>query len=158
MLRSGLAEYEEVTVCARFLTYQFNSPSAAEYSYQSVISLSDIWLLGSYTALPCDEEYGGCTEYHKGIIKDWTQGSAFGYFEGNNFYRAWEPGRWNTFCLTASSPLKQTRVFINGKLVVKLNSYEADHKKSEGKNIRLLNNEELTNPSHGAITTPVSLV
>ena len=88
VLNSGLAGYEEVTVCARFLTHQFNCHKDA-YDYQGLITVSEFWLLGSYLALPCDWYYDGCTVYKKSYIPGWTHGTAFGYYEESNFYRAW---------------------------------------------------------------------
>ena len=150
ILNSGLAEYEEVTVCARFLTHQFNCHRAA-YDYQGLITVAEFWLLGSYLALPCDWSYEGCTLYKKSYIPGWTHGTAFGYYEESNFYRAWEPGSWTSFCFTGSAPLKQSQVFINGKLSLAINNYPANHKKSEA-NIRLMNNDLSENPHHGAMT------
>ena len=150
VLNSGLAGYEEVTVCARFLTHQFNCHKEA-YDYQGLITVSEFWLLGSYLALPCDWYYDGCTVYKKSYIPGWTHGTALGYYEASNFYRAWEPGRWNSFCFTGSALVNQSRVFINGEQRLALNNYPANHKKS-GANIRLMNNHLSENPHHGAMT------
>ena len=91
ILNSGLAGYEEGTMCARVLTHQFNCHQAA-YDYQGLITVAEFWLLGSYLALPCEWQYEGCTLYKKSYIPGWTHGTAFGYYEESNFYRAWEPG------------------------------------------------------------------
>ena len=150
ILNSGLSRYEEVTVCARFLTHQFNCHRAA-YDYQGLITLAEFWLVGSYLALPCDWSYEGCTLYKKSYIPGWTHGTAFGYYEESNFYRAWEPASWTSFCFTGSAPLKQSRVFINGELSLTINNYPGNHKKS-GADIRLMNSHLSENPHHGAMT------
>ena len=150
VLNSELAEQDEVTVCARFITFQFNCPQDA-YDYQGMITLEKFWLLGTYMALPCDWSYEGCTVYKKSYIKDWRHGTAFGYYEESNFYPSWEPGRWNSFCFTGSSLLSEANVFINGDRMLNIKKYSSDHKKP-GKNLRLMNNHESTNPMHGAMT------
>ena len=116
-----------------------------------MVTVGEVWLLGTYMALPCDWQYDGCTIYKKSYITDWKHGTAFGYYEKSNFYQSWEPGRWNSFCFTASSLLEQARVFLNGEEKLNFKNYESDHKKS-GENIRLLNNHLGTNPTHGAVT------
>ena len=61
ILNSDLSEVEELTVCIRLRTHQFSSPSMS--GYQTWISLEEFGLAGSYSALPCDVMYPGCTEY-----------------------------------------------------------------------------------------------
>ena len=87
------------------------------------------------------------------MVPGWGHGKTFGYLDvtPGYYFQSWQPGQWNSFCFTASSSLKQCRVFINGEEMVAVKDYESEHTKS-GKNIRLLNNFELKNPGHGSLT------
>ena len=150
ILNTGLEEVEEVTLCLRMRSHQFKSPS--KYGYQAWLSLGEFWLAGSYTALPCDSVYPGCTEYQRNLVPGWTHGKIFGTFGFlEQYYNSWQPGRWNSFCFTASSSLSQAGVFINGREALKVENYKSEHRKS-GKNIRLMNNLELDSPGHGSLT------
>ena len=145
----GLEEEEELTVCARVRTHQFRSREG--HGGQALISLGEFWLAGAYTALPCDSEFPGCTEYMRNLVPGWAHGKTFGSVADSStgrFYKSWEPGRWYSYCFTASNSLGQARVFINGREEVRLESFLS----GAGVNLRLLNNQELDSPAHGQLT------
>ena len=103
--------------------------------------------------MPCDSVYPGCTEYQRNLVPGWGHGKTFGYLHitPGYYFQSWQPGQWNSFCFTASSCLKQCRVFVNGEEMVEVKDCESEHTKS-GKNIKLLNSFELKNPGHGSLT------
>ena len=148
VLNSDLSQYDEVTICVRFNTFQFNTHQEA-YDYQGLLTLGAFWVLGTYTALPCDWDYEGCTVYKKSYIPGWIHGTALGYYEKSNFYPSWQPGRWYSFCFIGSSLVNQSSVFVNGEKMLTIKNYLADHKKP-GKNLLLMNGEDT--PHHGAMT------
>ena len=151
ILNSGLEELEEVTVCARLRTHQFEALS--EYDYQALITLDQFGVAASYTALPCDTVYPGCTEYMRGLVPGWGHGRTFGASSPDQFFPSWPPGKWTSYCFTASSSLGQAGVFINGLEVTRAENYEAEEEhRGSGKNIRLMNSIDLDSPAHGSLT------
>ena len=49
----------------RIKTYQFTTYNEVTFSYQALLTSGAIWMLGAYTALPCDQRYTGCTQKQK---------------------------------------------------------------------------------------------
>ena len=139
ILNSSLVKYPEVTLCARFLTHHFSTPSD-NYPFQTLISYEKDVLLSSYVGKYCDQFYQGCTENYRDKVatQGWIRGKVFGslYLSGNDyFYPVWWPAVWNTACITirASQQHYRINVNINGHTVVQtediaddfLNSSEA---------------------------------
>ena len=84
ILNSSLKKYPELTLCARFLTHQFSAHSGSDgWATQALISYGLFDLLGSFSALLCDQVYVGCTELLKDVLSKnhikWITGKVFGY-------------------------------------------------------------------------------
>ena len=117
LLNSSLEKYSEVTLCARFLTHHFSTPSD-NYPFQTLISYGKDVLLSSYLGKSCDQFYQGCTENYRDKVEahQWIRGKVFGslYLSGNDyFYPVWWPAVWNTACITIRASQQHSRVNIN---------------------------------------------
>ena len=78
LLDSSLVELDELTVCARFLTYQFVTHTDTSEPFQSVLAIGKRSMLEGYTALPCDHLWQGCTDYYKaGVGRPWEYKETF---------------------------------------------------------------------------------
>ena len=119
ILRSSLLNLEEMTLCARIKTHNFNTQPDSAQTTQILVYLEDTWLLATLAAMPCEQAWAGCTQSIQGMLgHHWRQGRVLGYFrepQGDNntplreYYPVWPPARWNTVCITAST----TRLQIN---------------------------------------------
>ena len=65
LLTASLSNLNEFTICMRIKTYQFTTYNEVTFSYQAVLTSGPIWVVGAYTALPCDQRYSGCTRKQK---------------------------------------------------------------------------------------------
>ena len=62
ILNSSLQDLAEWTLCARFKTFHFSS-HADTRPFQTVIASGGLWMLASFTVLPCDrDKQGGQTD------------------------------------------------------------------------------------------------
>ena len=122
VLDSSLKDSDSFSLCWRFLTYQFTTHPELK-SYQVILSIGKHYLLSGYVALPCDHIEPGCTQYNKDRAgNDWKYKTVLGYSnhgDGNSFtyFPPWQPGQWNTVCVTASTSRGSFRIIINGENV-----------------------------------------
>ena len=117
ILNSSLGKYPEVTLCARFLTHHFSTPSD-NYPFQTLISYGKDVLLSSYVGKSCDQFYQGCTENYRDKVEaqQWIRGKVFGDFYHSGhfyFYPVWWLEIWNTACITVRASQQHSRVNIN---------------------------------------------
>ena len=148
ILNSSLEYFEELTICARFKSLNFKvSPWIS--GYQAIIVQGPFWLLGSYTALPCDERYNGCTYNERNTNPLWRYGLANGYHEAGTHFRGWQPHVWNSVCITASQ--NNLNITINDEMVLSQTDYQENHRNIEGTNLALMNDGGKS-PMQGIIT------
>ena len=69
---------------------------------------------------PCEEMFGGCTNFYKAKFGfAWKRGAALGfmYFSGEpqefRVLPSWSPGVWNSACISASASRGLFRLNIN---------------------------------------------
>ena len=135
-------------MCARFKTFNFNVvPSVT--NHQAIIVQDPFWVLASYTGLPCEERYQGCTRVDQNDNKLWKYGGANGYHEGSQFFPVWQPNVWNTVCITAAG--RVLNITINQLLVFTDQDYKENHRSVEAEEIVLMNLFD-ENPMHGMVT------
>ena len=146
MYNSSLKEYEEFSLCGRFLTHQFRT----QHSRQIVIAFENIYIIAA--TIPSSrykeknkEKYGN----------SWTYKKVFGMTDigraNSLYFPSWPPGVWTSVCVTASKLRSFVEVNINGEIVVSTGDYEGHFQKYE-RNIFLMNTLDRFRPSHGAIT------
>ena len=149
---SSVASLDQFTLCARILTYQFDSYF---YFHQAIITASDGMLLWSFSS-KADCEFAGCTEYFKSIIGDeWKYGRIYGMFihpdTGYKFYPPWKLNQWENFCMLVNASNNHIQIY-NRKLLI----FESKENIETYKNgdIVLLNYKDGSkrSPMHGAIT------
>ena len=157
ILNSSLREHSCFSLCGRFLTHQFTTHPDIK-PYQVVVSIGKHYLLSGYTALPCDHIEPGCTRYNKDRARNaWKYKAVLGYSnhgDGNSFtyFPPWQPGQWNSVCVTANTSQGSFRIVINGENVTETSSYNGNYQDID-RNIFLMNNfYEGFSPAHGAIT------
>ena len=157
ILNSSLKAYDTFSLCGRFLTYQFTSHDDA-MSYHVVASIGSHFLVSGYIILPCDHVRPGCTKLSKRIIRtDWHYKKVVGYSNLGaadqwETFSGWEPGHWNSFCVTGSKSEAHLSVILNGETVAETNSYSGYYQDNQT-NIILMNNIHwMPVPSHGAVS------
>ena len=114
---------------------------------QVVISLGSINLLASIIPLPQ-------SEVRDSIGDAWSYKKVFGMMnpdrrEDAPIFPAWQPGAWTSVCVSASSLRSFVKININGEIV---SDYKDGHIEGVDGNIFLMNSEDQSAPSHGAIT------
>ena len=157
LLNSSLKAYDSVSVCGRFVTYQFTvHPDTV--THQVLLSAGKHYLLSGYVALPCGHVEPGCTQYNKDRLgTGWKYKRVLGFSnlgKSNSFsyYPVWEPGQWNSFCVTASISGALLRVNINGQTMAESDSY-GGYYQNVNRNILLMNNFDFgPTPVHGAVS------
>ena len=156
LLNSSLKAYDSVTVCGRFVTHQF-TVHPDTLTHQVLISVGKHYLLSGYVALPCGHVEPGCTKYNKDRVRNWKYKKVLGYSnlgKTNSFsyYSGWQPGEWNTFCVTASISGALLTVIINGEKMAESDKYGGFYQNID-RNILLMNNFNFgPNPFHGAVS------
>ena len=126
---SSLLGQEDVTICARFNTYQFTTNMYSE-PLQLLLVLGDNYLLGSYTMLPPPSPW--YSYFHDRIGGKWQNGNAMGFGLVNellNVFPVWKPGGWNHVCIIASSTERNYKTVINGDDVYEGLDFTADLRK-----------------------------
>ena len=78
-----------------------------------MVTVGEVWLLGTYMALPCDWQYDGCTLYKKSYINDWKHGTAFGYYEKSNFYQHYSKRQSSHITTCKRNKLSITAIELN---------------------------------------------
>ena len=106
-------------------------------------------MFASYTGLPCEERYQGCTQVYQNENKLWKYGGANGYHDGSQYFPAWQPNVWNTVCITATESV--LNITLNQVQVFTDQEYEGNHRSVEADKIVLMNLFE-ENPMHGMVT------
>ena len=102
LLNSSLEKYQEFTICLRLKTYQFSTyPDKESYQYIVSIKNSGNFMLGSYTAVPCEQVYSGCTGTYQSKIPAWSHGAVFGSLRESDslldHFSPWLPqAQWST--------------------------------------------------------------
>ena len=128
---SSLSGQEDVTICARFVTYQFTT-HLYKSPLQVVLQLGAVTLLGSYTMLPPPSHWHGF--FRESIVDQWQNGNvvAFSDTDGFRFFPSWHPGEenWNHACIIASSERRKYKIVVNGAVVYSGNQYNGFHKKA----------------------------
>ena len=153
VLNSSLKDYEEFTLCGRFQTYQFRA-DVEEDEFQSIISVEDYYMLGSYIALPCGEI---CTGSHQAMVgSGWKYKKVFGFSEfgsddSYSYFPSWLPWTWTSVCISASKPQGYMEVTVNGEKVGRTDRYTGYYQDVD-RNIVLMNYDGGLNPSLGAFT------
>ena len=154
---SALSHLEDVTICARFNTYQF-SMTNTEDLYQQIMSNnkndSYFQILGSFSAFNCNKnpKFGSeCTTYYKGELGEmWRYGATYGnIYLGSGvqevYFPSWKPKIWKSFCAVLSLSSKLFSLYIDNKLVFHTTNYIDGHK-------RINNDLTLMNMMKGAMT------
>ena len=157
VLNSSLKALDSFTMCGRFMTWQFTvHPDLL--TNQVLVSVNKHYLLSGYIALPCGHVEPGCTRYNKDRVgTDWKYKKVLGYSnmgESNSFsyFPVWQPGQWNSFCVTASISESFLRIKLNGENVTGTDNYGGYYQTID-KNILLMNNFDWgPNPFHGAVS------
>ena len=150
VLNSSLEHLHQLTICARFKTLNFQvNPGVS--NYQAIIVLGPFWLLGSYTALPCEDRYTGCTDSERNTNPLWRYGMANGYHysEDSNHFKAWHHQVWNSVCISAEQ--NNLNITINEEMVFNQTDYKENHRKVNGTNLVLMNDRE-ERPMQGMVT------
>ena len=125
---SSLSNFEDITTCARFKTYQFSKTDTDDL-YQFLIrnNVNDplFVLLGSLSAFNCNNnpKLGSeCTTYYKGEVGEmWRYGGTYGnIYLGPSlhevYFPSWKPGEWRSFCALASLSQNYFKLYINNDL------------------------------------------
>ena len=154
---SALSDLEDVTICARFNTYQF-SMSDTEDLYQQIIANSKndsyFQILGSFSAFNCEKnpKLGSeGTTYYKGELGEmWRYGATYGnIYLGSGvqevYFPAWKPQIWKSFCAVASLRHKLFSLYIDNDLLFHTTNYIDGHK-------RINNDLTLMDMMKGAMT------
>ena len=166
VLNSSIYGIDEVTICARFKTYQFGIYLEYEFfPFQDILHYDNIGhLFSSFTFIPCEESkmHSGCSQnYKENYGPYWKHGSVVGLsrvngedattqeiLDGN----VWSPDIWNSVCILASALKMQLKINLNGKIVKNTNNYLGLLKEYD-QNLFLMNyNPYLDSPVHGEIT------
>ena len=148
----GLADHEELSLCARLMTYQF---SPVVHNYQGIIFLNPLRVLGSYATISSGSEV--IEERYRLIHREsWQTGQTYGRSFSSSF-PSWSPRTWNSVCLTLSSPQTLQRTFLNGELVAEDEDYSGLHRNTSGEVVLMNALEEgqdygLVYPMFGAVT------
>ena len=105
---------------------------------------------------PCDEMFGGCTNFYKTRLGSaWKRGATLGLMYFSNDYRflpSWSPGLWNSVCISASASLGLFSLNINdGEVRFKSEQYDGYHT-TRDVNIILMGRDNSDCPMHGAVT------
>ena len=109
---------DTVTICARFLTYQFGNPNDPAYHCQKLFA----W--GS-------PQLESCAFRNTSKIKVYTVQIGEGWVD-------WKPQTWNTACMTLSHSKKTASLIFNLKTVLEYDEYGSYHFK-KGTIVRLMN-------------------
>ena len=155
--KSALSHFEDVTICARFNTYQF-SMTVTDDLYQFLISNSKndsyFVVLGSFSAFNCNKNAklgSECTTYFKGELGErWRYGATYGnIYLGPSvqeiYFPSWKPKIWKSFCALVSLQQEFFSLYIDSELVFKASNYKGGH--------RSINNDlYLMNMMKGAMT------
>ena len=121
---------KEVTICTRFVTYQFTAHGYEE-PRQILLQYGETTLLSSYAMLPPPSRWRA---WYVGIIGNrWQNGNVLGYSDAEkdarNVFTAWKigPNIWNHACLISSKKGEFSKIIINGETVHRGGNYEAGH-------------------------------
>ena len=137
--KSALSHLEDVTICARFKTYQFSMTDTYD-SYQYLVSNSKndsfFVVLGSVSAFNCNKNaYFGseCTTFYKGELGErWRYGATYGnIFLGLQevYFPSWKPKIWKSFCAILSLRQKFFSLYIDNELVFQTTNYIDGHRR-----------------------------
>ena len=123
ILSSSIHGLNQVTICVRFVTYQFTNykqrNERAVNPLQLLIWSKDAILLGSYTM---DDAPSTLLDYMKDLIGNkWQKGNAVGYQNINNIdvFPIWKIGKdsWNHACIIMNIKENYFATHMNGKRV-----------------------------------------
>ena len=148
---SSLKGYEEFTLCARVLTHQFRTVDQRA----AFISLVDSPLLAYSVGLPQYRESSLFLSLKMGDA--WRYKRVFAWyqhdFRGFDFFPVWQPGHWNSVCISVSKKRTSITFNVNGKKVGGTN--RLDHRDLIDRhpgNVFLMNSKNMNTPSDGAIS------
>ena len=159
VLNSSLYGLTDWTACLRVKTFHFSVDSSLD-PHQTLLASGGLWLLSSYTALPCNRSRTCSDQTKQRLGNRWKQGrtlgcSRYGLEDRMDYYSSWIPGIWNSACISAGSEAGQGwfRVVLNDEVVFETEEYDGIYSRSGG-NISLLNEIGIygSHPSHGAVT------
>ena len=105
---------------------------------------------------PCEESYGGCTNFFKTRFGfAWKRGAPLGLAylpQEYVVFPSWSPGVWNSVCVSASASLGLFSVNINdGEIRFRTEQYDGYHIQNDG-NVLLMGLPEFRDHTHGAMT------
>ena len=150
---SSVASLAQFTLCARILTYQFDSYFS---KYQAILTASTIRFLWTLST-KADCGFTGCREYYKDTIGgEWKYGKTYGVMIDANygyiFYPAWKPNKWTNFCISVDAQKDHIQIY-NGNNII-FESKEKIINSLEDEDIFLLNYKDgpKRSPMFGAIT------
>ena len=131
LLNSSLHDLNEMTVCARFSTYQFITHGYRE-PLQVLLSVGeDLEFLSSYTMLPEPSVALGFWESLIGT--KWQHGNVVGFSnaDGGNIFPIWNMGShvWNHICFISSAIERLYKIIMNGIIVYENKDFDGGHKK-----------------------------
>ena len=139
VLHSSLQHLEELTVCFRFKTFNYDvSKRSGNRGVQSLISINDFSLLNSFVGVQCGE-WEGCEEFYKSFIPNWKRGKAYGRTTNNmkNMFPGWLPLQWRSVCMSGSSLTSSWNITLDGRQPASY-QYDGYHRGCPG-NIVLMN-------------------
>ena len=104
LANSSLFGHTDVTICARFLTYQF-----IDQKYQNVLVLKNLYLLYS----------------------EWNTNDVIGstWTDYSHPFPVWDMRVWNHFCIMMSSKSRTMMSVLNGHIHIVDTDYGVDHSK-----------------------------
>ena len=134
---SSIQHLEELTVCLRFITYNFDMTRL-----NPVLTVYDFGLLLSYSVISCYDQEEECE------LVPWK------VYGRTNFetFPGWSPGEWRSVCMSGSSASQSWRITLDGRETVR-SEYNSYHKR-RSENILLMNlmEEFYRAPHHGAVS------
>ena len=137
LLHSSLAGQDTVTICARFLTYQFTHHGFLESDYPAQVLLQYGWnqLLESNTL---SEEKQGYRVWAENFNLLWQNGITYFRTIKALVKVDWRPAVWNTACFTLSFSKKQFLAWFNGAIVFTDRNYSGWHLTEQETKLRLM--------------------
>ena len=135
--KSALSHLEDVTICARFNTYQFSLTDKDDPHQFLVSNSKNFVVLGSFSAFNCTKNaYLGseCTSFMKGELGErWRYGATYGnIYLGPNvqqiYFPSWMPKIWKSFCAILSLRQKFFSLYIDNELVFQTTNYIDGHR------------------------------
>ena len=135
VLHSSLAGQDTVTICVRFITYQFTHHGYGRWPAQVLLQIGDDKVLLFTAAMTEQNPVYKCDSW---AGKLWRNGDIL--FADHFNTRATvdlTPGVWNNYCITLSASNRYLRTVFNGKIIADQVDYDGYHLR-KNQNLRVL--------------------